>query len=113
MTQLIDQIVDMLGPQDDELVIVPDGALCLTPWAAVIESIRIRTVLSLTSYQLISSVPEGHHKRRGALLVGNPCLNQLKKPEPDLPCAQEEVELIASNSQHKTPNRGDRQQKVK
>ena len=93
---VIDPIVDMLGPQDDELVIVPDGALCFTPWAAVIESIRIRTVPSLTSYQLILSVPEGHHKKTGALLVGNPCLNQLKKPEADLPCAQEEVEMIAS-----------------
>ena len=93
---IIDPIVDMLGPQDDELVIVPDGALCFTPWAAVIESIRIRTVPSLTSYQLILSAPEGHHKRKGALLVGNPCLSQLKNPEPALPCAQEEVEMIAS-----------------
>ena len=93
---IIDPIADMLGPQDDELVIVPDGALCLTPWAAVIESIRIRTLPSLTSYQLILSAPEGHHRRKGALLVGNPCLSQLKKPEPALPCAQEEVEMIAS-----------------
>ncbi|XP_015773900.1 PREDICTED: tetratricopeptide repeat protein 28-like [Acropora digitifera] len=93
---IIDPIVDMLGPQDDELVIVPDGALWFTPWAAVNESIRIRTVPSLTSYQLILSVPEEHHKRKGALLVGNPCLSQLKKPEPALPCAQEEVEMIAS-----------------
>ena len=92
---VIDPIVDMLGSQDNDLVIVPDGALCLTPWAAVIESIRIRTIPSLTCYQLILSVPEGHHKRKGALLVGNPCLNQLKKPEPALPCAQEEVEMIA------------------
>ena len=86
----------MLGPQDEELVIVPDGALCFTPWTAVIELIRIRIVPSLTSYQLILSVSKGHHKKRGALLVGNPCLNQLKKPEPDLPCAQEEVEMIAA-----------------
>ena len=93
---IIDPIVDMLGPQDDELVIVPDGALSLTPWAAVTESIRIRTVPSLTSYQLILTVPEGHHMRKGALLVGNPCLNKLKKPKPALPCAQEEVEMIAS-----------------
>ena len=28
---VIDPIVDMLGPQDDELVILPDGALCFTP----------------------------------------------------------------------------------
>ena len=57
MMELLSPIVDLLGSQDDELVIVPDGALCFTPWAAVIESIRIRTVPSLTSYQLILSVP--------------------------------------------------------
>ena len=93
---VIGPIVDMLGPQDAEMVIVPDGALCFTPWAAVIESIRIRTVPSLTSYQLILNVPEGHHKKLGALLVGNPCLKELKEDLHDLPCAQEEVELIAS-----------------
>ena len=93
---VIGPIVEMLGPQDDELVIVSDGVLSLIPWATVIESIRIRTVPSLTSCQLIVSVSEGHHRKTGALLVGNPCLNQLKKPPPDLPCAQEEVERIAS-----------------
>ena len=93
---VIGPIVDLLGSQYDELVIVSDGALCFTPWAAIIESMRIRTVPSLTSYQLISSVPEDHHKKTGTLLVGNPCLNELKKPPPDLPCAQEEVEMIAS-----------------
>ena len=86
----------MLELQDDELVIVSDRALCLTPWAVVIESTRIRTVPSLTSYQLILSVHKDHHKKTGALLVGNPCLNQLKKPEPDLPFAQAEVEMIAA-----------------
>ena len=93
---VIAPIVDLLGSQFDELVIVSDGALCFTPWAAIVESIRIRTVPSLTSYQLISSVPEGHHKKTGALLVGNPCLKELEKPPPDLPCAQKEVEMIAS-----------------
>ncbi|XP_044167781.1 tetratricopeptide repeat protein 28-like [Acropora millepora] len=93
---VIGPIVDLLRSQYDELVMVSDGALCFTPWAAIVETIRIRTVPSLTSYQLISSVPEGHHKKTGALLVGNPCLNELKKPLPDLPCAQEEVEMIAS-----------------
>ena len=86
----------MLELQDDELVIVSDRALCLTPWAVVIESTRVRTVPSLTSYQLILSVHKDHHKKTGALLVGNPCLNQLKKPEPDLPFAQAEVEMIAA-----------------
>ena len=93
---VIGPIVDLLGSQYDDLVIVSDGVLCFTPWAGTVESIRIRTVPSLTSYQLISSVPEGHHKKIGVLLVGNPCLNELKKPPPDLPCAQEEVEMIAS-----------------
>ena len=93
---VIDPIVDMLGPQDDELLIVSDGALCLTPWAAVLESLRIRTVPSLTSYQLILSASEDHHKKTGALLVGNPCLHQLKEPLPDLPGAEEEVQMIAS-----------------
>ena len=102
---VIDPILDMLESQDDELVIVPDGALCLTPWSAVFESIRIRIVPSLTSYQLILSVPEGHHKKKGALLVGNPCLKELKKPLDDLPCAQEEVEMIASDSQDHTSDR--------
>ena len=93
---IIGPIAEFLGPQDDELVIVPDGALFLTPWAAVTESIRIRTVPSLASYQLILNVPEDHHKKTGALLVGNPCLKELEKPLDDLPCAQEEVEVIAS-----------------
>ena len=92
---VISPIDDVRGPQDDELVTVPDGALCFIPWAAVTKSIRIRTVPSLTSYQLILSVSEGHHKKTGVLLVGNPCLNQLKKPPPDLPCAQKEVQMIA------------------
>ncbi|XP_044165836.1 tetratricopeptide repeat protein 28-like [Acropora millepora] len=92
---VIGPIEDLLGPEDDELVIVPDGALCFFPWATVIESIRIRIVPSLQSYQLISSVPEGYHKKRGALLVGNPCSKQLEKPLDVLPFAQKEVEMIA------------------
>ena len=56
----------MLRPEDDELVIVSDGELCLTPWAAVIEWIRVRIVPSPTSYQLILSVLESHHRETGA-----------------------------------------------
>ncbi|XP_015763784.1 PREDICTED: uncharacterized protein LOC107342792 [Acropora digitifera] len=93
---IIGPIAESFGPQDDELVIVPDGALCFIPWVAVTELIRIRTVPSLTSYQLILSVPEDHHKRTGALLVGNPSSEELQEPLGDLPSAQEEVETIAS-----------------
>ena len=100
---VIGPIEDLLGPEEDELVIVSDGALCFIPWAAVIESIRIRIVPSLKSYQLISSVPEGYHKKTGALLVGNPCLKQLKKPLEPLPCAQKEVEMIAAILKNRPP----------
>ena len=95
---IIGPIVDLLEPQDDELVFVPDGALCLTPWASIVESIGPRTVPSVTSHQLISSVPEGHHKNTGALLVGNTCLDnlKLKKREPPLALAQKEVEMVSS-----------------
>ncbi|XP_044170357.1 tetratricopeptide repeat protein 28-like [Acropora millepora] len=93
---VIAPILHMLEPQDDELVIVPDGVLCFIPWSAVIESTRIRIVPSLSSYQLILIASEGYHKKKGALLVGNPCLTELEKPLHDLPCAQKEVEMIAS-----------------
>ena len=93
---IIEPIVDLLASEHDELVIVSDCELCLTPWTAVIDWIRIRTVPSLTSYQLITSVPEGYHRKTGVLLVGNPCLKVLKNTLADLPGAQEEVEMIAS-----------------
>ena len=95
---VIGPIVDLLESQFDEGVIVSDGALCLTPWTAIFESIRIRTLPSLTSYQLISSLHEGHHKKAGALLVGNPCLNDLEKPLPDSPCAHEDVDCLLYTS---------------
>ena len=45
---------------------------------------------------MILSVPEGYHKKTGALLVGNPWLKKLEEPLDDLPFAQKEVEMIAS-----------------
>ena len=99
---IIGPIVDLLGPQDDELVIVPDGALCFTPWAAVIESIRIRTVPSLTSYQFLLSVPEGHHKKTGALLVGNPCLKELEETLRRLTRCSRGSRNDCINSQHQS-----------
>ena len=95
MALLLQLLTCFFCPQDDELVIVYDGALCFAPWPAVSEAIRIRTVPSLTSCQLILSVPEGHNKKTGALLAGNPCLKELKGVWYDLPCAQNVVELIA------------------
>ena len=86
---IISPIADVL--HGDELVIVPDGSLCLAPWAALSGDIRIRTVPSLTSLKLITSSPKDFHSNSGALLVGDPCVPIPLSP---LPYAKKEVEMI-------------------
>ena len=102
---VISPVADLLeGLEGDELVIVPDGPLCVTPFAAFIdpsskylcESFRVRFVPSLTSLKLIADSAE-YHSKKGVLLVGNPCLEEIVTPDPwnwDLPKAEEEVKLI-------------------
>ena len=91
----------------NELIIVPEGPLCLAPFAAFMdsnskylcESFRIRVVPSLSSLKMIADCPAGYHRKTGALLVGDPWMqeviidNQGNKLQ-QLPCAREEVELI-------------------
>ena len=89
---IISPIADVLD--GDELVIVPDGLLCLAPWTAVSEDIRIRTVPSLTSLKLITSLPKDFHSKSVALLVGDPCVKELAEPLEPLPYAKKEVEMI-------------------
>ena len=94
---VIGPIEDLLD--GDELIVVPDGAVCLAPWAALRESLRIHTVPSLTSLKLIADSPSGHHSKSGALLVGDPFLEKLTnkggKPIYDpLKYARKEVEMI-------------------
>ena len=95
----------VLGPIEelldrDELIVVPDGALSKAPWAALSETLRIRTVPSLTSLKLITDSPSGHHSKSGALLVGDPCLEKVtnEKGRPirydPLKYARMEVEMI-------------------
>ena len=80
-----------------ELVFVPEGPLCLAPFAAfqgpdskyLCESFKIRVAPSLTSLKMIADCPLDYHHNTGALLVGDP-LTEL----PPLPCAREEVEMI-------------------
>ena len=92
----------------DELLIVPDGPLWLTPFAAFVdkagrylsESTRIRLIPSLTSLKLLEDCGECHHSRTGALLVGDPCLEKVtnifgEPCLPQLPHAIEEVNMIA------------------
>ena len=94
---VIGPIEDLL--RDDELIVVPDGALSLAPWAALSESLRIRTVPSLTSLKFIIDSPDEYHCKSGALLVGDPCLKKVTNkggyPIYDqLKYAKKEVEMI-------------------
>lgn len=90
----------------DELVIVPEGPLCLAPYAAFIdsnlkhlcESFRIRMIPSLSSLKLIADCPADYHMGTGALLVGDPWVQEISKKKKNrleqLPGAREEVETI-------------------
>ena len=101
----IGPIADLL--EGDELIIIPDGPLCLAPFAAFLDgksrylsqSIRTRIFPSLTSLRLIANSAEDYHETSGVLLVGDPCLEKytdlVGKPIfSPLPCARKEVEMI-------------------
>ena len=79
LRQLYDVIIgpfaDLL--QGDQLLLVPDGPFFLAPYSALSESIRIHIVPSLTTLRLIADAPEDFHSRSGALLVGDPCLEEV------------------------------------
>ena len=93
--------------EGDELIIIPDGPLCLAPYAACVdeasryfcEYTRIRILPSLTSLKLITDCPEDYHNKTGALLVGDPCVGKVKRKRKlvtisRLPWAEEEVAVI-------------------
>ena len=80
---IIAPVADVLeGP---EIIIVPDRALHLIPFAALTdesgkylsETFRIRVVPSLTTLQLISESPADYHCQTGALIVGNPDVGEV------------------------------------
>ena len=93
---IIDPIQDLFS--GSELVFIPEGPLCLAPFAAFMspdskylcESFRIRVAPSLTCLKLIADCPENYHRKSGVLLVGDPWVKSLKP----LPCAREEVNMI-------------------
>ena len=80
---VIDPIRDLL--HSDEAVIVPQGPLCLAPYAAFLElkskylceTFRIRLLPSLSSLRLIQNCPVDWHSKAGALLVGDPWVQKV------------------------------------
>ena len=102
---IIVPIADLL--EGDELIIVPDGPLCLAPYAAFLddkfkylsESIKIRILPSLTTLKLIRNFPQDYHRSGGVLLVGDPCVEEIRNDQGEailspLPYAREEVKTI-------------------
>ncbi|CAH3150955.1 unnamed protein product [Porites lobata] len=94
---VIGPIEDLLD--GDELIVVPDRALSKAPWAALSETLRIRTVPSLTSLKVITDSPIEYHCKSGALLVGDPCLKKITDERGNpiydpLKYARMEVEMI-------------------
>ena len=94
---VIGPIEDLLNC--DELIVVPDGALSLAPWAALSESLRIRTVPSLAILKLITDSAADHHAKDGVLPVGDPSLEKVtdKRDKPiykQLNYAKKKVEMI-------------------
>ena len=100
----ISPIIELI--HGDELVIVPEGRLWLAPYAAFMDSnskylcetFRIRVIPSLTALKLIADCPADYHCKTGALLVGDPWVQQVIFDEgqnlQQLPYARVEVETI-------------------
>ena len=96
---IIDPIQDLFS--GSELVFIPEGPLCLAPFAAFMsldskylcESFSIRVAPSLTSLKMIAQCPVDYHHKSGVLLVGDPWFPDVTKL-PALPFARKEVEMI-------------------
>ena len=103
---LYEIIIEPFGlVEGNELIIVPDGPLCLTPFCLLLDSksrylcetLRLRVVPSLSSLRMILNCSDEYHSRNGALLVGDPLLEEVVingEKLPQLPFARKEVEMI-------------------
>ena len=97
---VIDPIRDLL--QGDEVVVVPQGPLCLAPYAAFMdlkskylcETFRIRLLPSLSSLRLIQNSPADWHSKTGALLIGDPWVQEIGMKLEQLNWAKKEVQMI-------------------
>ena len=108
---IVSPIQDLL--LDNELIFVPEGPLCLAPFAAFMdshskylcESFRIRVIPSLTSLKLIAECPADYHIKSGALIVGDPRIQDVTFEGtnfPQLPFARREAQMIGQIL-HTTP----------
>ena len=100
---IIAPVADLVHGND--LILVPEGPLCLVPYAALMnpeqeylcESLRIRLIPSLTTLKLVTDCPDDFHNKTGALLVGDPSLEEVLhegRKLCQLPYAKKEVEMI-------------------
>ena len=110
LSVLYDVIVAPVIPhlRGNELVIVPDGEFFLVPFGALqdtesrflCESYSIRVIPSLTCLKMIMDAPTDHHCKRGALVVGDPWVQEVQIYDGRTPCqlpgARREAEKIAT-----------------
>ncbi|XP_022808157.1 tetratricopeptide repeat protein 28-like [Stylophora pistillata] len=100
---IIAPVADLVHGND--LILVPEGPLCLVPYAALLnrkreylsETLRIRITPSLTTLKLLTDCPTDFHNKTGALLVGDPCVEEVRyegRKWCQLPYAKKEVEMI-------------------
>ena len=100
---VIAPILDLID--GDEIIIVPDGPLCLAPFAALLnpfskylcESFKVRIIPSLTSLKILAHCPEFHNSS-GAVVVGDPdvsdVINSQGEQLQQLPFARKEAQMI-------------------
>ena len=108
LRKLYDQIIRPIAHvlRDRNIIIIPDGPLCLAPFPAFIdsdskrflcESYRIRVAPSLSCLKMITQHSAAYHGTKDALLVGNPAVEDIivrGETLASLPCAEEEVKAI-------------------
>ena len=92
----------------NELVIVPDSEFFLVPFGALqdtesrylCESFSIRVIPSLTCLKMIMDAPTDHHCKRGALVVGDPWVQEVQnyngRGPSQLLGAKKEAQMIAA-----------------
>jgi len=102
---IIDPIADLI--HGNELILVPEGPLCLAPYAAFVDSnsrylcetCRIRMIPSLSSLKMITDSPDAYHSKTGVLLVGDPWVQEVVREGKilmeQLPFARKEVQMIS------------------